>query len=220
MVVLLHRPARAVARLLCCRGGLILMSWSARLPPIRWGLAARPCGGPRGAARTLSGAGLCPRACAAWPSRRPAGEGVGSRYPARAQSPRTGGAPRGIRAQLASTGGASSGPSRPPRPPAGARSGKPASTSPVCTATRRARCSPTRRCSRTTTSAAPAYTRANRTPTCGLSPKHSPPRSAWPTYPARRASAIRAYPSELHVRLFGLQKYWSHALHPGPGDRG
>ena len=158
----------------------------------------------------------------AWAGPRATGEGAGSRYPARAEYPRKTAQPGEFAHSSSNTGGAS-----------------PGASSPRITASAKAK---KRRSARKPglhgdpARALLAYRAMQQSyyiPGTGLY-EGEPFSFLWPFSQAlaatigvanisgQSASAARAYPSELHVRLFGLNKYWnpSGAVgEPLPGEQ-
>jgi Glycosyl hydrolase family 76 len=158
----------------------------------------------------------------AWAAPRVGGEGAGSRYPAGAEYPRRVARPSEFAHSSSNTGGASSG-TPAPRTTVGGRAKKKASKRKPGL-----RGNPAR--------ALVAYRAMQQNyyiPGTGLY-EGEPFSFLWPFSQAlaatigvanisgQSASAARAYPSELHVRLFGLNKYWnpSGAVgEPLPGEQ-
>jgi hypothetical protein len=183
------------------------MSWSVRLPPIRTGallalamlVAVLALSAPRAGAR--EGAPMA--------KRRSTIEGARSRYPTRAQYPRHLVRPGEFAHSSSSTGGASVGSSTPTRTSSATAKKKLSKHKPGLHG------DPAR--------ALLAYKAMQQSfyiPGTGLY-EGEPYSYLWPFSQALAAtisvanisgqatSATRAYPGELHVRMFGLQKYWT-----------
>jgi hypothetical protein len=176
------------------------MSLCARLPPIRTGSLL--------ALVAVAGAVALSAAPAPAARPRPTGEGAGSRYPARAQSPRRVARP-GEFAHSSSTGGASVGPSAPTKLTGRSTKKKASKRKPGLHG------NPAR-----ALLAYKAMQQSYYVSGTGLY-EGEPYSYLWPFSQALAAtisvanisgqatSAVRSYPNELHVRLYGLQKYWT-----------
>jgi hypothetical protein len=176
------------------------MSLCACLPPIRTGSLL--------ALVTVAGAVALSAAPAPAARPRPTGEGAGSRYPARAQSPRRVARP-GEFAHSSSTGGASVGPSAPTKLTGRSTKKKASKRKPGLHG------NPAR-----ALLAYKAMQQSYYVSGTGLY-EGEPYSYLWPFSQALAAtisvanisgqatSAVRSYPNELHVRLYGLQKYWT-----------